>query len=147
MKKITFYVDMDDTLCDFAGQANIDITLNPAIRYPQATYGFFTKLKPLPDAIESMHELVAMGHDVWILSRPSVLNPMCYTEKRVWVENHLGLDFCHRLILCPDKARVGSEGDILIDDMVWDYFKGEQIIFGSPEFKNWKSIMEYIKES
>lgn len=147
MKKTTYYVDMDDTLCDFAGQAQIDIMLNPSIRYPQATYGFFTKLKPLPDAIESMHELVAMGHDVWILTRPSVLNPMCYTEKRVWVENHLGLDFCHRLILCPDKARVGSEGDILIDDMVWDYFKGEQIIFGSPEFKNWKSIMEYIKES
>lgn len=147
MKKNTYYVDMDDTLCDFAGQAYIDVKLNPAIRYPQATYGFFTKLKPLPDAIESMHELVAMGHDVWILTRPSVLNPLCYTEKRVWVENHLGLDFCHRLILCPDKARVGSEGDILIDDMVWDYFKGEQIIFGSPEFKNWKSIMEYIKES
>ena len=142
----TIYVDMDDTLCDFAGQAYLDLKANPSIRYPQATYGFFTKLRPLPNAIESMHELVAMGYDVWILTRPSVLNPMCYTEKRVWVEKHLGMEFCHRLILCPDKARVGFKGDYLIDDWCWEGFQGEQFVFGYGEHSTWKKIMEIFKQ-
>lgn len=143
--KETWYVDMDDTLCDFAGQAYLDLKANPSIRYPQATYGFFTKLRPLPNAIESMNEMVDMGLDVWILTRPSVLNPLCYTEKRVWVEQHLGLEFCERLILCPEKGRVGTSDDYLIDDFPWLDFKGEQLLFGAPPFNNWLKIMDFIR--
>lgn len=153
MKIETWYVDMDDTLCDFFGQAYLDKKANPSIAYPQATYGFFTKLKPLPNAIESMKEMVHMGLDVWILTRPSVLNPLCYTEKRVWVEQHLGLEFCDRLILSPDKGKVGTENDCLIDDFNWKTpvlpeltpWKGIQFHFGYGKYKNWKSIMEIIK--
>ena len=142
---ITIYVDMDDTLCDFVGQSERDRLANPAIRFPQATYGFFRKLKPLPNAIDSVHELEKMGYDVWILTRPSVLNPMCYTDKRVWVEEHLGMEFCEKLILCPDKARVGDIGDYLIDDWCWEGFKGEQIHFGYGDTSTWKQVIEKFK--
>lgn len=141
------FVDMDDTLCDFAGQAYLDLRANPAIRYPQATYGFFRKLRPIKGAIEAMHEMEAMGLNPHILTRPSVLNPMCYTEKRVWVEEHLGLDFCEKLILCPDKSLVGTQDDILIDDFPWEGFRGTQLQFGSPDFSNWDKVMKYIKEN
>ena len=146
MKNFTIYVDMDDTLCDFAGQAYLDLKANPAIRYPQAVYGFFTKLRPIKNAIESMKELEQLGFDVWILTRPSVLNPLCYTEKRVWVEQHLGLDWCERLILCPDKGRVGTDVDYLIDDMFWEDFKGTQIHFGQIGSKDWEEIMPTFRK-
>lgn len=153
MKDYTWYVDMDDTLCDFAGEAYLDLLENPAIRYPQSQHGFFTKLRPLPNAIESMKELVALGEDVWILTRPSVMNPLCYTDKFLWIREHLGLDFAERLILCTDKGRVGTEKDFLIDDFDWKTprvgvitpFKGEQLLFGQGEFGNWEKTMQYIK--
>jgi len=153
MKDYTWYVDMDDTICDFSGAAYIDLRENPSIRFPQSQHGFFTKLKPLTNAIESLKELDAMGEDVWILTRPSVMNPLCYTDKFLWIREHLGLEFAERLILCTDKGRVGTEKDYLIDDFDWKTpykgvitpWKGEQIRFGQGDFPNWVETMKYIK--
>jgi len=89
-ERINVYVDQDDVLANFAKQHQIDLLTNQAIQYPQAVYGFFDKLKPLPNALESRRELEYMGFDVWILTRPAVYNKLCYTEKRVWMEQHLG---------------------------------------------------------
>lgn len=152
-KDYTWYVDMDETLCDFMGQSYLDLKAEPDIRWPQSQHGFFTKLKPLPNAIESMNELVAMGENVWILTRPSILNPLCYTDKFLWVREHLGLEFANRLILCTDKGRVGTNKDYLIDDFDWvnpkdeelTPWKGTQLRFGQGEFPNWVKVMEYVK--
>jgi len=160
MKKHTWYIDMDDTLCDFAGQAYLDLLECPDIRWPQSQHGFFTKLKPLPNAIESLKKLDEMGEDVWILSRPSINNPLCYTDKFLWIREHLGLDFADRLILCTDKGRVGTEDDYLIDDFDWvnlkkpkdgemerTPWKGKQFRFGQGEFGNWEKTFEYITKN
>ena len=53
---------------------------------------------------------------VHILSAPSVFNPLCYTEKRLWVENYPGFEFVHKLILATNKGLL--EGDYLIDDYI-----------------------------
>lgn len=151
--KETWYVDMDDVMADFAGQAYLDLQRNPAIRYPQSQFDFFRKLRPISDSVESINEMVEIGLDVWFLTRPSVFNPLCYTEKRMWIEDHLGLEFCHKLILCPDKGRVGTENDFLIDDMDWTApsdpeltpWKGTQLQFGQPPFNNWKRVMSFIR--
>jgi len=154
MNKVkTWYVDMDDTLCDFSGQAYLDLRETPDIRWPQSQHGFFTKLRPLANAIESLKELDVLGEDVWILTRPSVDNPLCYTDKFLWIREHLGKDFARRLILCTDKGRVGDENDVLTDDFDWKTsrsavetpWKGEQIRFGEGDFPNWIETMKYIK--
>ena len=132
---------MDDTLCDFSFEFAKAINDNPAIKFPQATYGFFTRLRALPNAKASM-EFLAKYFDVWILTRPSVMNPLCYTEKRVWVEENLGMEWCHKLILCPDKSLM--KGDYLIDDFAWDGFEGEQLRFGSFKFPTWLRVTEYL---
>jgi 5'(3')-deoxyribonucleotidase len=150
--KTTVYIDMDDTLCDFTSASKRDKLANPKIGYPQSQYGFFVNLKPLPGAIESVRQLEEMGYDVWILTRPSYKNPLCYTEKRMWIENHLGLEFCNKLILHPDKGRAYQEGDILIDDYPWDNplsdkltpWRGEFLQFGKDAFSNWESIIHYF---
>ena len=93
-----------------------------------------------------------MGEDVWILTRPSINNPLCYTDKFIWVREHLGMDFARKLILCTDKGRVGTKDDVLIDDYDWKGdkietpWKGTQIIFGSGECNTWVNTMVKIKE-
>ncbi len=137
------YVDMDDTICDFKTKAWEMLVANPAIKFPQSQYGFFTSLEPLPDAITCMN--VLKNHfDVYILTRPSVRNPLCYTEKRVWVEQHMGLEWCEKLILCPNKSLM--IGHYLIDDVPWPKFQGEQILFGQDPFTHWMKVFKYIME-
>lgn len=141
LKKVM--IDMDDTLCDFTGAAWEALKKNPAIKFPQSQYGFFTNLKPIEGAI-STFQLLNEYYDVWILTRPSYLNPLCYTEKRVWVENHLGIDACKKLILCPDKSLI--KADYLIDDIEHKGFEGEWIKFERipVDGRDWAGIKEYL---
>ena len=89
MKKIV-YIDMDDVLCDFIGNYNKAKQSNPEIEYPQSKKGFLINLPPLKNAVESVEKLKSK-YDVYVLTAPSVFNPVCYSEKREWVEKYLGL--------------------------------------------------------
>ena len=103
------YIDMDDVLCDSIGEFNKDIKLNPGIKYPQSQYGFFTKLPALDGAISAVNDFIqSEKYEPYILTAPSVKNPMSYTEKRVWIERMFGLEFTERLILCSNKALLDS---------------------------------------
>lgn len=139
-KKIVF-IDMDDTICDYTNHYKKMSQLNPDVKYPQSKEGFFLNLKPLEGAIESVNKLREV-FDVYILTSPSYKNPLCYTEKRIWIENHFDLDFCQKLIISPNKNLL--MGDYLIDDIPWDKFKGKQLQYGKPPFENWNSIIKYL---
>lgn len=132
---------MDDVLCDYKGAFIHAVRTNPAIQFPQATYGFYTSLTPIPGAIDAVNEL-RKHYEVYIATRPSFMNPMCYLEKRVWTEKHFGLEFCKNLALTPNKNLL--IGDYLIDDMLWTGFRGEQILFGSDKFPGWDSVLKYL---
>jgi 5'(3')-deoxyribonucleotidase len=141
MHKKILYIDMDDTLCDFT--ASYKEKKTSKICHPQSQYGF-KNLKPIEGAIDAYNELDLI-YDVWILSRPSVHNPLCYTEKRVWVEEHLGFERCRKLILSPNKALL--KGDFLIDDYDHPGFEGELIKFGSKKYPDWYVVLDYLKQS
>lgn len=102
-KQKLLYVDMDDVLCDYSGAFQKIKDQQPEVDFPQSVTGFFEHLEPLDDAINSFLEL-AEKMNVYILSAPSVFNPLCYTEKRIWVENYLGFEFAHKLILATNKG-------------------------------------------
>ena len=135
IKKI-LYIDMDDTICMYK-EYYISEYHRTLLKYPQSQVGFFLKLKPIGGAIEALNKLNEV-YDVWILTRPSYMNAHCYTEKRQWIEEHLGLEWCKKLILCPDKSLM--IGDYLVDDHPWPGFKGEQLLFGSIKYPNWSSV-------
>jgi len=135
MEKERVYVDMDRVLCDYDKAYNA--LWKPNMQYPQSQHGFFTNLEPYEGAIDAMNKL-SEKYDVWILTRPSMGNPMCYTEKRVWVEEHLGMEFVQKLILSPNKNLL--IGDYLIDDYQWD-FQGKQFLFQSDEYPDWDSVL------
>lgn len=141
-KKIV-YVDMDDVLCDFLGAFNKAKADFPDVIYPQSKPNFFRNLKPIEGAIEGFmylytHPLL----DVYILTAPSVRNPLCYTEKRLWVEDYLGIEVAQELIIASDKGLL--KGHYLIDDMDCgkgqEDFDGELLQYGSECFKDWKMI-------
>jgi len=144
MKKRTLYVDMDDTICDFTTpfkKAKTD--KNP---YPHSEPGFFLKLKPKHGAIDAINEL-KMLYDLYILSRPSIYNIHCYTEKAEWVKKHFGFDMLNKLILSPDKSLF--KGDFLVDDTGYDgqtEFEGTWMQFGSGTWPNWAVVKKALVE-
>ena len=146
MKKIV-YIDMDDVLCDFINAYNKAKKDNPKVEFPQGKYGFWLNLKPLENAVETVNYLKKY-FDVYILSAPSEYNPLSYTEKRVWIENHLGFDMVNRLILSSHKNL--NKGDYLIDDYTegkgQELFEGQLINFGSDKFPDWNVVKLFFKE-
>ena len=142
------FFDMDNTMFDFSGAHDVVREKNPNIKYPQSQYGFFENLEPIPGAIETFKRLVKHPYfDPYILTAPSILNPLCYTEKRNSIEKHLGTDALNRLIISPVKNL--SKGDILIDDMTHgkgqERFDGQLIFYGSRRYPDWKSINTYFR--
>ena len=133
---------MDDTLCDFIGPFKSG---EYKLKYPQSKVGFFLDLKPLEGAIEGMKTLQTK-YSVYILTRPSIKNTNCYTEKAEWVKKYLGEEMLEKMIICSDKSLV--KGDYLIDDDNRHgqiEFEGEHIHFGKDErFKNWAQVVDYL---
>jgi len=142
VKKIV-YVDMDGVLCQFKKKFYEEIIINPSIKFPQATYGFFANLEP-HELMVALYKSLAEQKtlDVHILTAPSYLNPLCYTEKRVWVEKHLGLEAAERMIISGYKHLL--KGDYLIDDNSsgkgQDKFEGQLLLVEESHMKT--SVLE-----
>lgn len=147
-KKIV-YVDMDNVLVDF--QSGID-ALSEEIKKEyegrlDEVPGFFADLKPMPGAVEALHELV-QHYEVYILSTAPWENPSAWSDKVKWVTKYLD-DICHkRLILSHHKNL--NEGDYLIDDRGKNgasEFGGEWIQFGSEKFPDWESVVRWFERA
>jgi len=150
MEKKIVYFDMDGVLCQFRKRFKEEIKRNPTIKFPQATYGFFTSLEPhltmgaLYKALDKQEKL-----QVHILTAPSYLNPLCYTEKRVWVEKYFGLEAAEKMIISGYKNLL--KGDYLIDDCPsgkgQDKFEGKLLLVDEDKMgESIISILTTIKE-
>lgn len=110
-------------------------------QYPEAYFedieaiynaeGFFLHLEEIEGAIDKIRELETIaGVKIYICTTAPRQNPYAPTEKRRWIENHLGPNWLNRFILTHDKTLI--RGDILIDDR--PDIKGEAI-------PQWKHIL------
>lgn len=144
------YIDMDHTFCDF--KESLDFWKERAITeversWPWSQKGFFESLKPMNGAIEFWNKWNDKV-DLWILTRPSIPNRHCYTEKANWIYKYLGNDGIKKLILSPRKELL--IGDILIDDSDKDgqpEFNGEWWQFGTEKYKSWEEIDKILEMS
>lgn len=138
---------MDGVLMDFDKAKKEALEKNPTQPYPQSQLGFFVNLEPIKDALYAVAEL-QKNFDVYFLTAPSTKNPLCYMEKRLSIEKWFGFEACKKLIICENKSLV--KGHFLIDDKKDSHkqneFEGELILFGSEKFKNWFSVLDYLKD-
>ena len=146
MSKIV-YVDMDDVLCDFTGARDAAISKVPEIKFPQSQYGFYESLVPILGAIEAVNLLIESAqYEPYVLTAPSTRNPLCYTEKRIWIEKHFGFEFTEKLIICSNKGLL--KGDYLVDDKSegrgQETFEGRLLQFGGAEYKDWNAILNEL---
>ena len=140
------YVDMDNVLVNFKSGINLLTEEQKQIfidNYDEVP-GIFSTMEPVEGALDAYKELTKY-FDVYILSTAPWKNPSAWTDKLLWVQEHLGNLAHKRLILSHNKNL--NAGDFLIDDRTANgagEFKGEHIHFLSEKFKNWNDVLSYL---
>lgn len=145
-RKPVIYVDMDNVLVDF--QSGLDLqdeeTKAEYEEHPDDIPGLFANMKPMPGAIEAMHELKE-HFDLYILSTAPWNNPSAWSDKVKWASKYLDDVFHKRMIITHCKNL--CKGDYLIDDRGKNgasEFNGEWIEFGNEQFADWDIVKDYL---
>jgi 5'(3')-deoxyribonucleotidase len=141
-------IDMDGVICDYVKMRDEKLEENSKQEFPQSQMYFWVFLEPIVGALEAYKRL-EKNFDVRILSSPSFFNAASYTGKRLWVEKHIGLKACKKMILSYDKSIV--KGDYLIDDFLYngqDHFEGTLIEFPRERvtIHAWEGIVQKIEK-
>ena len=144
------YIDLDGVVADFEkGRSEHPLsTITPYIGRPDKLPGVYENLDPISDSIESVTELFNdPDFDVYVLSSAPWDNPDAWTHKRLWVAKYFNVKIIRKkLILSHHKHLL--IGDYLIDDNKWNgasEFQGKWIHFGSKDFPDWKTVLNYLK--
>ena len=138
---------MDGVLVDFSSGI---CKTGPAVENeyknrPDEVPGIFSLMDPMPNAIESFVTLSKL-FDTYILSTAPGNNPSAWSDKLLWVQRHLPDVAYKRLILSHNKHL--NRGGFLIGDYIKNgagEFKGALIRFGSADFPDWESVVEYLR--
>ena len=159
--KPILFVDMDNVLVDFAsGLAKVPAEekakyetreeKDGIFEIKDTEYdcipGIFSLMEPMQGAIESIH-ILNEKFDIYILSTSPWKNPSAWSDKLVWVQKYFGDVFYKRLILSHHKELCFREGAYLIDDREKNgaaAFGDHLIHFGTAEFPDWKSVVNYL---
>lgn len=145
MKQI-LYIDMDNVLVDFTSAFTqlSEETLEKFDSRLDEVPGIFSLMAPMKGAVEAFDKL-SNKFDTYILSTSPWENPSAWTDKLIWVKKHLGPNAYKRLILSHHKNL--NIGHYLIDDRLKngaDKFKGKHVHFGTSEFPDWASVLNYL---
>lgn len=106
------FVDMDGVIANFdKAKKALGLTSDEF----KTRQGAYLSLEPMPNALESLRELILEGHEVWLATKPPTGIPHAYSDKAAWVFKYIP-ELSRRLIITPDKGLLGDENDILIDD-------------------------------
>jgi 5'(3')-deoxyribonucleotidase len=136
-KKIV-YIDLDGVLADYESRKIV------TTERERNGKGFFESLEPIIYAAWAF-KVLNEYFDVYILSTAPWSNIHSWTEKRVWVDKHLGELAYKKLILSHNKGLL--KGHFIIDDRTVNgvsEFEGEHIHFGSEKFPDWETIVKYL---
>jgi 5'-nucleotidase len=145
-EKKVLYLDMDNVLVNFkSGLGAFDTrTLRRYAGKYDEIPGIFSKMQPMRGAIEA-YSILRRRFDTYIASTAPWENRTAWADKRDWIDEHLGAPARKRLILTHHKNLL--RGDFIVDDRRKrgvDRFQGEHIYFGTKDFPDWESVVEYL---
>lgn len=147
MKAKILYIDMDNVLVNFpSGIARLpqEVVTQYGEKLDEVP-GIFSLMDPMTGAVDAFEHLANL-YDTYILSTSPWENPSAWSDKLVWVKQHLGKPAYKRLILSHHKNL--NSGHYLVDDRLKngaDQFCGEHIHFGSDAFPDWESVVDYLQ--
>jgi 5'-nucleotidase len=106
--------------------------------------GFFRHLDPIPQALATLKQLMAEGHDVIFVTHCK----FGHEDKRVWIEHHLPGFPMENIIFAERKELV--IGDLLLDDGLhnleaWQeaHPNGVAVCFDTPYNQEWEGHRVY----
>ena len=146
MRDKILYIDMDGVIVDFnSGISKLsDQELNQFInRYDEVPH-IFSKMDPLPNAIEAVNKLIDQ-YNVFILSSSPWENRTALNDKLDWIKTHFGTKLRKKVIFSHNKHL--NHGDFLIDDRTANGagdFNGVHIHFSSEKFPNWDAVLKFL---
>lgn len=138
------FIDMDGVLADFDRlKTELGVTGDDMKRMP----GAYSRLQPIPGAIEGVRSLIGMGFECWVATKPPTGIPAAYADKAEWVLRHLP-ELKRRIIITHDKGLLGDENDYLIDDRPHKAncatFRGSLLHFSAAT--TWAGILATFRE-
>lgn len=150
MSKKILYIDLDNTLVDFASR--LDALDEGLMKKYEGRLdeipGIFALMKPVDGAVEAFNTL-SHHFDTYILSTAPWENPSAWQHKIEWVHLHLGRGkksrAYKRLILSHHKNL--NKGDFLVDDRPnngADKFGPGWIQFGSEKYPDWAAVTAHL---
>jgi len=155
MIEYTIGFDMDKVLTNFEKAYNEQYREDQ--QFPQAGARFFDELEPIKCENNSRFEfnydyikhLESFGHNVYIVTAPSIPNLNCWTGKAVWIKKYLGEEYLKKTVMTYDKAVCSKYMDILIDDSIENgqlSFGEGLITYGSSKYNNMQKAYDQITE-
>lgn len=137
------FVDLDGVLVDFDGfMAKHNLTPDETKRMR----GAYLAMDPFEEGLKGVRELLGMGYEVWIATKPPTGLPFAYADKVAWVLEHLP-ELRERIILTHDKGLLGDADDFLVDDRPHvgncERFAGTLIPFVNG--KTWPQVVEQLR--
>lgn len=142
-----FFIDLDGVTADFATARDESGLTSDVFKLLPGSY---LNLKPYPEAIAGIRQLVARGFDCWIATKIPHDNPYAAAEKLFWVKQYLP-ELFKSVIITPNKGTLGTQRDFLIDDRPHkahiDEFAGTLLTYGHKnEFQSWEQVMEFMSK-
>lgn len=141
------FVDMDGVIVDFEGYMAEHGLAAEEIK--EGT-GHYLAMKPIYGALEAIRELLSMGVDVFIATKPPTDNASAYMEKALWIFEYLP-ELKKKITVTSHKGMLGDELDFLVDDRphkaFCEEFEGLLIKFETNNEKEWDRVLSIIKQA
>ncbi len=139
------FVELDNVLVDLLSDlVRHNVEENKVEFIDKANFSI--NLKPVPGAMDAMHELQKY-FDLYVVTTVPWENPSVYLDKVKWIVRYLDKIFHKRIIITHSKNL--CKGDYLIDSSEkygTSEFEGEWIKFGCDFYPDWPAVIAYLRE-
>ena len=138
------FIDMDGVIVDFDGYKEVMKMTSDQVKELRGAY---LNMLPLQGALDAVQQVIDLGYDVFIATKPPTGISYAYSDKAQWIFNHLP-QLSRKIIITSDKGLLGNENDYLIDDHPeWGnckQFRGKLIPF---KHGDWPLVVEYLAKN